>query len=103
MRKAATNEALSATDVAEWLVVRGTPFREAHAIVGTLVQRSIAEGMSLRQLVADSPILGAEAASVMDVGVANRRSPGAAGPVPVGAQMLAIASRMNDLRARLTT
>ena len=37
MQAAADSETTSATDLAEWLVVRGTPFREAHAVVGELV------------------------------------------------------------------
>ena len=41
MQAAADAESTSATDLAEWLVQRGTPFRDAHAIVGTLVRRSL--------------------------------------------------------------
>ena len=41
MQAAADAESTSATDLAEWLVQRGTPFREAHAVVGTLVRRSV--------------------------------------------------------------
>ena len=37
-----TAETMAATDLAEWLVVQGTPFRDAHAIVGTLVRRTLA-------------------------------------------------------------
>lgn len=103
MAAAAASEALAATDVAEWLVVQGTPFREAHAIVGSLVQRSIAEGVSLRRLVSESPNLGAGAVDAMDAGVANRRSPGAAGPTTMAEQLGAFRSRMSNLRDRLTT
>jgi argininosuccinate lyase len=103
MATAAEGEALSATDVAEWLVVKGMPFREAHAIVGTLVQRSITEGVSLRRLVAESPHLGAEAVEIMGAGVANRRSPGAAGPTSVAVQAAAFRARMSNLRQLLNT
>ena len=44
MQAAADSETTSATDLAEWLVVRGTPFREAHAIVGELVRTHLASG-----------------------------------------------------------
>ena len=103
MAAAAASEALAATDVAEWLVVQGTPFREAHAIVGSLVQRSIAEGVSLRRLVSESPDLGEGAVDAMDAGVANRRSPGAAGPTTMAVQLGAFRNRMSNLRDRLTT
>ena len=42
MRRAADSQLLAATDLAEWLVRRGTPFSQAHAMVGALVQRAIA-------------------------------------------------------------
>ena len=50
MQAAADAETTSATDLAEWLVQRGTPFRDAHAVVGTLVRRSLAGEGSLAAL-----------------------------------------------------
>jgi argininosuccinate lyase len=44
---------LLATDVADYLVAKGVPFREAHAVVGTLVRRLIAERRSFEDLTAD--------------------------------------------------
>jgi argininosuccinate lyase len=41
MREAATNDFLLATDVADYLVTKGVPFREAHHIVGQAVRRCI--------------------------------------------------------------
>jgi argininosuccinate lyase len=52
MRAAAGGFAL-ATDLAEYLVERGTPFREAHEIVGALVRETIAAGKSLEDLALD--------------------------------------------------
>ena len=49
MRKAAGGFAL-ATDLAEYLVERGMPFREAHEIIGALVRETIASGKSLEAL-----------------------------------------------------
>jgi argininosuccinate lyase len=49
MRAAAGGFAL-ATDLAEYLVERGTPFREAHEIIGALVRETIAAGKSLEAL-----------------------------------------------------
>ncbi len=47
---AALDDAMLATDLADELVRRGVPFREAHGKVGQLVRQAIAQGVSLRQL-----------------------------------------------------
>lgn len=96
MQAAADAEVLAATDIAEWMVREGTPFREAHAVVGALVRRHLADGVALRDLVAAE--LGESAADVVGPGrgVAQRTSPGGAGPAPLAAQLTA-------LRALLTT
>lgn len=39
-----------ATDLAEWLTARGTPFREAHGIVARLVARAVEENLELSDL-----------------------------------------------------
>jgi argininosuccinate lyase len=39
-----------ATDVAEWLVRQGVPFRDAHEVAGALVRRADAEGVELWDL-----------------------------------------------------
>lgn len=44
---------LDATSLAEYLVTRGVPFREAHGIVGQLVAAAEAEGLNLADLPAD--------------------------------------------------
>ncbi|MEY4338792.1 MAG: argininosuccinate lyase [Actinomycetota bacterium] len=101
MRAAADAETTSATDLAEWLVERGTPFRDAHAIVGALVRRTLAGEGSLAGLVADHPALGAEAAALVAPGVAvtRRTTPGGGGPVPVAAQVERFRSKLAALRA----
>ena len=82
MAAAADEETMAATDLAEHLVRGGTPFREAHAIVGGHVQACLAGEGSLAELVADDPRLGPEAAELVQpgVGVRMRTSRGAAGP-----------------------
>jgi argininosuccinate lyase len=50
---AATDEFLAATDVADLLVRRGVPFREAHGTVAGLVRHAIDHGKSLSQLTSD--------------------------------------------------
>ncbi len=47
---AAADELLGATDVADQLVHRGVPFREAHAVVAALVRRSRESGAPLSEL-----------------------------------------------------
>ena len=88
MREAADSPAAVATDLAEWLVARGTPFRQAHAKVGELVSRSLGSGVPLENLVRADSGLGPEAAALFAPGVAVRRrtSHGAAGPAAADAQ-----------------
>jgi len=50
LEQAAGDEFLAATDVADLLVKRGIPFREAHGIVAGLVRTALAQGKSLSQL-----------------------------------------------------
>ncbi len=103
MAAAADAPTSSATDLAEWLVARGTPFRDAHAIVGALVRRSLEEGVALRDLVAASPELGPEAVVLLDPGVAvtRRTTPGGGGPTPVAVQLAAFAERLAADRRRV--
>jgi argininosuccinate lyase len=50
LAQAATDEFLAAVDVADLLVRRGIPFREAHGVVAGLVRRAIDEGKALSEL-----------------------------------------------------
>jgi argininosuccinate lyase len=59
---AAADEFLAATDVADLLVRRGVPFREAHAVVAGLVRRAIElgkplSGLTREELAEQSPLL----------------------------------------------
>ncbi len=104
MQAAADAETSSATDLAEWLVGRGMPFREAHAVVGALVRRCLAGEGSLRDLVAADPTLGPEAAALVAPGVSvtRRTTPGGAGPGPVADQLERFRRRVGELRAAVT-
>jgi argininosuccinate lyase len=67
---AAADEFLAATDIADLLVRRGVPFREAHGVVAGLVRRAISEGKPLSQLsagelAAASPLLDDEFYAVL--------------------------------------
>jgi len=50
MREAAADPMLLATDLAELLVQRGVPFREAHEVVGKIVGHCVREGADLGNL-----------------------------------------------------
>ena len=50
---AACDAYLAATDVADYLVERGVPFREAHHLTGTLVRRCLERGVGLADVTLD--------------------------------------------------
>ena len=87
MQAAADADVTAATDLAEYLVRGGTPFRDAHAIVGQLVRRHLAGEGGLAELAASE--IDADAAALVGpgVGVRRRTSPGGAGPQAITAQI----------------
>jgi argininosuccinate lyase len=104
MQAAADAPEAAAVDLAEWLVERGTPFREAHAIVGGIVRDSIERHVPMAELVLADPALGEEALHLLEPGTAvgRRTTPGGAGPVPVAEQMNRFIDRLaiDDERLR---
>jgi argininosuccinate lyase len=50
MEEASGDEMLAATEIADLLVRRGVPFREAHGIVGGLVRDAVEQGKALSEL-----------------------------------------------------
>ena len=103
MQAAADAPELAATDLAEWLVERGMPFRDAHAVVGTVVRRSLDGEGDLAALVAVHPDLGPDAAALVGPGMAvsRRTTPGGGGPGPVAVQLEQFAAALDELRIRL--
>lgn len=101
MQNAADAPTMAATDLAEFLVRAGVPFRDAHAVVGTLVRRSLAGEGALVDLVAADPVLGAEAAALVapGVGVTMRTTRGGAGPDAVRRQRDRLEHRLDAWRA----
>jgi argininosuccinate lyase len=82
-----------ATDVAEWLVRQGVPFREAHEVVGRLVAWCVDQRVELLdvsddQLAALSPQLRPEVRSVLTVdgALAARATTGGTAPARVAEQ-----------------
>jgi argininosuccinate lyase len=91
---AACDPFLAATDVADYLVEEGVPFREAHHLTGTLVRSCLDEGIGL----ADIPLDRLRALSpAFDDGyfdlhepvaqLARKRSRGGSAPVRVREQL----------------
>jgi len=80
--EAAASGLLLATDVADYLVAKGMPFREAHEVVGALVRRLVGERRSFDTLTIDewrahSPLFDADVASAITprASVARKRTP----------------------------
>ncbi|MFN2376394.1 MAG: argininosuccinate lyase [Candidatus Binatia bacterium] len=108
MRRAASDPFLLATDLAEILVARGVPFREAHEVVGRIVRHCLDENVDLTalnsaQLERFSPALGAaadrkEGATVaslltLEQAVARRTSEGGTSGRLVGARLKTLAKK----------
>jgi argininosuccinate lyase len=64
MAEAAADELIAATDLADLLVKRGTPFREAHGVIAGLVREAVDSGRPLADVAV--PALGEEAAEVLE-------------------------------------
>jgi argininosuccinate lyase len=77
---AAADPLLLATDLVDWLVKQGTPFREAHHIVGGLVGEAERAGIPLPKVAGQK--LGAAAARVFDLDRALAARQAAGGPSP---------------------
>ncbi|MCB0988076.1 MAG: argininosuccinate lyase [Microthrixaceae bacterium] len=105
MAAAADSPYAAATDLAEHLVRQGTPFREAHAIVGEIVRTALDGKGSMADLVADHPALGLSAVELLGPGVSvtRRSTRGGAGPAPVAAQLDRFRTRLGEDRARLAS
>jgi argininosuccinate lyase len=70
MAEASADEMIAATDIADLLVSRGMPFREAHAVVGALVREASGSGRTLSELsdeemLAQSELLDGEVREVL--------------------------------------
>lgn len=100
--RAAVDEGMLATDVADYLVKQGIPFREAHGIVGKLVRRSLDTDTPLSQIpLADyqaiNPVFKADVYSMFDAdsAVARRDNIGGTAPSAVLAQIAAAEQWLN--------
>jgi argininosuccinate lyase len=97
-----------ATDVAEWLVREGVPFRTAHELAGACVRRCEELGVDLADLTDEqyaeiSPFLTPGVRTVLTVegSVASRRGRGGTAPDRVREQLAELTDRVAGHRARL--
>jgi argininosuccinate lyase len=95
-----------ATDVAEWLVRAGVPFREAHETAGALVRRALMRGVELGELTDDElasvdPRLTPAVRHVLTVpgALAARSAYGGTAPERVADQRARAADRVAEHRA----
>jgi argininosuccinate lyase len=99
---------LLATDVADYLVSKGVPFRDAHGIVGSLVRRLVAAGKDFDALTLDewrahSPLFGEDITTVIsaDASVRRKRTPQSTNPDRVREALTEFRSWMDEEGRRL--
>ncbi len=95
-----------ATDVAEWLVRQGVPFRDAHEISGALVRHCEERGIELDEPTdaeyrSVSEHLTPEVRGVLTIegSVASRAGVGGTAPDRVAEQLASLTRRVHDLAA----
>ncbi|HWA53741.1 MAG TPA: argininosuccinate lyase [Solirubrobacterales bacterium] len=108
MEDASGDEMLAATEVADLLVRRGVPFREAHGIVGGLVRDAVEQGKSLSELSADDLRKRSEQLDDSYYEVLQRSSwleskriAGGTGSVPLAAQLGEARETLTAVKARV--
>jgi argininosuccinate lyase len=104
LREAAQDPALVATEVADYLVAQGIPFREAHEIVGKVLRAADEDGKSIREMPLDrlrqfSLVFGAELSTVLTLesALARRAVVGGTAPGAVRAALEDFISRLAKL------
>ena len=104
LREAAQDPALVATEMADYLVAFGVPFREAHEIVGKLLRAAEQEGKSIREMSLErlrefSPVFEASlwTALALESALARRAVPGGTAPGAVRAALKEFQSRVAEL------
>ncbi len=100
MHEAASDSSLLATDMADYLVAKGVPFREAHAAVSALCELAASRGAPVTQLPLDD-LRAACPAFEEDVREITALASAAARNVPGGAAPVRVAEALDRARARL--
>ena len=97
---AADDELLTAIDIAELLVEKGVPFRQAHEQVGQLVAEVVSTGRSLYEVAVAHDLPVSSVMFAAGQSLRARRSPGASGPDAREAQNRCIADEVARLTVR---
>jgi argininosuccinate lyase len=99
--EAALSDEMLATELADYLVGKGVPFRESHHVIGRVVRRSVDQGLGLRDLsLADYQAIdarfGPDLYAALDAQTAiDRRD------VPCGTSTRAVRAQIEQARKRL--
>ena len=103
LREASADPSLVATEIADYLVQRGVPFREAHEIVGKVLRAAEQEGKTIREMPLDRLKAFSAAFSedlnamlTLDSALARRSVPGGTAPSSVRAAL-------DEFKARIKT
>ncbi len=103
-RAAAAGGYSNATDLADYLVGKGVPFRDAHEVVGKIVRHALAKSAPLESLPLDelrrfSDKIGQDvyAALTLETGLARREVRGGTGPKAVSGAISDAKGRLNEL------
>jgi argininosuccinate lyase len=104
LQAAAGDEMLAATEIADLLVRRGVPFRDAHGIVGDLVRQCVAEDRKLSELSREelaerSAELDDEYYEVLEQGswLESKRSEGGTSSASLAAQIELARARVSEI------
>ena len=105
MRDAARAGFATATDLADYLVRRGLPFRDAHEVVGRAVRQGVASSRDLAEFTLDelrafSPLIEADVFAVLTLegSVAARDHLGGTAPAQVRAAAARARARLDSVR-----
>jgi argininosuccinate lyase len=108
LREAAQDPALVATELADYLVTFGVPFREAHEIVGKVLRATEQEGKSIREMPIErlkefSSVFDRNLATALTLesALARRSLPGGTAPGAVQSALQEFKRRLAELEADL--
>ena len=101
LREAAQDPSLVATELADYLVAFGVPFREAHEVVGKVLRAAEQDGKSIREMPIErlkefSPAFGRDLATVLTLESALARRAVAGGTAPA-----AVRAALGEFKARV--
>ena len=108
MAQACQRGFINATELADYLVSKNIPFREAHHITGQCVSLAEAQGVKLEELSLESltaicPQIGPDVYTYLDLhnAVARRETPGGTGPKSVQRQLQTLKTWIESIRPQV--